>query len=59
METDPLVSTVIIILIAIFDFFVALAKSVFEHSNENGLKEIGIEVNRDSDTVLKFIGFYR
>ena len=34
METDPLVSTVIIILIAIFDFFVALAKSAFEHASE-------------------------
>ena len=55
METDPLVSTVIIILIAIFDFFVALAKSAFEHASENELRARGESEGRDCEKVLAFI----
>ena len=55
MEMNPLAGAVIIILTAVFDFFVALAKSVFEHSNENGLKEISEAKGFDVEKALSFM----
>ena len=55
MEVNPWVGAVIIALITIFDFFVALAKSVFEHSNENGLKDLESEEGSRVEKALVFI----
>ena len=55
MGIDPLVGTIIIVLIAIFDFFVALAKSAFEHASENELRARGESEGRDCEKVFKFI----
>ncbi len=38
-ETHPWITVIIICLITFLDFFVALAKSAFEHVNENALEE--------------------
>ena len=55
MGIDPLAGTIIIVLIAIFDFFVALAKSAFEHASENELRARGESEGRDCEKVLAFI----
>ena len=55
MEIDPLVGAIIIALIAIFDFFVALAKSAFEHASENELRALAENENRDCEKALAFI----
>ena len=55
MEIDPLVGAIIIALIAIFDFFVALAKSAFEHASENELRTLAENENRDCEKALAFI----
>ena len=58
MEINPWAGVGIIFLITVFDFFVALAKSVFEHSNENGLRELENKENGNADKALSFIDKY-
>ena len=55
MDINPWAGALIIILIIIFDFFVALAKSVFEHSGENSLRELAGETNVDVEKAVAFI----
>lgn len=51
-ETHPWITVIIICLITFFDFFVALAKSAFEHVNKNVLEEDSKEEPEgDSETV--------
>ena len=42
-DVHPWLNVIIIGLITFFDFFVALAKSAFEHVNENALEEASEE----------------
>ena len=55
MEINPWIGAIIIGLIIIFDFFVALAKSAFEHSSENELQELENSEGINSSKFIEFI----
>lgn len=59
MDIDHWAATLIIVLITIFDFFVALAKSAFEHVSVNELKEKSEDenerINERASDALSFI----
>ncbi|MBR4344647.1 MAG: HlyC/CorC family transporter [Lachnospiraceae bacterium] len=55
MDINPWAAALIITFITIFDFFVALAKSAFEHVSLNELKNLSEEGNEKAKNALEFI----
>jgi len=58
MDIHPWVGVAIILLITLFDFFVALAKSAFEHTNENNLKEMKDSDDENVSEAVSFMNKY-